>query len=368
MMKFVPASIALVLCFATLARADAIWINPGAGAANALKLDNIRITAIGDGRVQFTSAGRESTRDVQQVVRIQIDDEPALSLAEEALSSGKFDVATDQYRRTLETTRKDWLRQWSAARLVQSATRANRFDAAVAGYVALIQIDPRLAGPYKPALPDAKSTYLATAINDVTAALATPGIGEAQKQVLAEFLQELQQARGDQPPAAAPAPPSAGPTPDTPGSSAATPGPAVAADAGAARVRLAATAKALDAKQFAAVIDDITANAALFAAPADQATALYYLAEARAGLAAQSNDRSAWQDAALAYMRVVAHFKHSPQAPFVARSLLKTAQITEKLNDPAAARALYQQIVDQHPTDPAAAEARAGAERLKAGP
>ena len=121
-------------------------------------------------------------------------------------------------------------------------------------------------------------------------------------------------------------------------------------------------------KQFDAVITDINSAAALFVTPTDQATALFYLAEAHAGRAAQAESPAAWQDAALAYMRVVAHFKDAAGAPFVARSLLKAAEITEKLNDSPAAIALYRQILQQHPADAAANSARAALERLKAKP
>src|SRR5512145_1456255 len=101
MRTLLPAIV--VLSLASLARADAIWIStgaPAAGNANALKLDGVKITDIAQGKIQFTSAGRESVRDIQQIVRIQIDDEPALSAGEEAMASGKFDAATDAYRKT----------------------------------------------------------------------------------------------------------------------------------------------------------------------------------------------------------------------------------------------------------------------------
>jgi TolA-binding protein len=362
-------SLIVLLVLVGSARADAIWISSGgaggggaAGAgANALKLDGVKITAIAQGKVQFVAGGgRESVRDVQQIARIQIDDEPALSAAEEALANGKFDAATDGYRKTLDTTAKPWLKQWSAARLVQSATRANRFDAAVTGYVALLLIDPQQASAYKPALPEAKSTYLTTAINDVNAALARAELTAAQKQSLQSFLLELQRARGDKQAAAQ----TAEQILQSGAASGADPG----AGAALARLRLQTAAAALETKDFAKVVSDISANAAVFVEPRDQATALFYLAEARAGLAAQKNDVPSWQDAALAYMRVVAHFEEAEGAPYVARSLLKTAEIQEKLNDPASARTLYEQVVKQYPADPAATAAAAGAQRLKAKP
>jgi TolA-binding protein len=141
----------------------------------------------------------------------------------------------------------------------------------------------------------------------------------------------------------------------------ASPGDTAAAALGSARA-------ALESKDFGKVIRDITAGAAGFTQPRDQAAAMFYLAEARAGLAAQKNDPAAWQDAALAYMRVVAHFKDAAGSPYVARSLLRTAEIHERLNDPAAARSLYEQVVRQFPGDPDAGAAAAGVEKLKARP
>ena len=347
----------------TAACGDTIWLNPGGagGAASALKIEGLKISDVAHGRIQFVAAGgRESAREIQQVARIQIDDEPAFSAAEEAFAMGDFDAATNAYRKALDTTQKDWLKQWSAARLVQAAPRANRFDAAVAGYITLVLINPEEAAAHKPRMPDARSTYLATAIDAVNAALARAGINDAQRQALQKYLLELQAARGNEAAAAQ--------TKEQLLQAAATNGNDAAANAELAQLRLQANARLLAEKQFDAVIADIDTNAALFITPTEQATALYYLAEARAGLAARDNAPAAWQDAALAYMRVVAHFKNSPAAPFVARSLLKAGEIAEKLEDHPAALSLYRQILQQYPTDSAASTARAALERLKAKP
>jgi TolA-binding protein len=48
--------------------------------------------------------------------------------------------------------------------------------------------------------------------------------------------------------------------------------------------------------------------------------------------------------------------------------MLKAAQIQETLRDAAAARTLYEQLAVQFPSDPAANDARAALERLKAKP
>jgi TolA-binding protein len=51
----------------------------------------------------------------------------------------------------------------------------------------------------------------------------------------------------------------------------------------------------------------------------------------------------------------------------VAASLLKTAAIEQRLDDSPAARKLYQQVIEQFPSTPAAAAAQAAINRLTAG-
>jgi TolA-binding protein len=48
--------------------------------------------------------------------------------------------------------------------------------------------------------------------------------------------------------------------------------------------------------------------------------------------------------------------------------MLKAAQIHETLRDPASARSLYEQLTKEFPADPAANDAKAALERLKAKP
>jgi TolA-binding protein len=125
-----------------------------------------------------------------------------------------------------------------------------------------------------------------------------------------------------------------------------------------ARRKLTAAMRALEAKDFAKAISEIESGKASFVDPNQQAEALYTLAEAKYALAQAKKEPGELKDVALAYMRVVAHFRDLPTKPHVADALLKTAMIEEQLNDPAAANQLYQQIVQQYPSDPAAAVAK----------
>jgi len=60
-------------------------------------------------------------------------------------------------------------------------------------------------------------------------------------------------------------------------------------------------------------------------------------------------------------MRVVANF---PTGPRAAAALMKTASIMEKLDDPKAALAVYQQVARDFDNQPAGAEAKKSAARL----
>ncbi len=397
----VVLAMAAVAAMAATARGDTIWVTGASGGGNAMEMGGVQIEKIQDGRLMYaTAGGGGNAKDVRQIARVAADNEPALNAAEEALAKNLPDVATDQYRKALASSTKEWVKVWAAQRLTQAAPRANRFDAAASGYIFLLVREPGRAADFKPALPTAQSTFLTSAINEATNALATPSLAPAAKEALQAFIAELQAARAAAAPAGAPAaqaatgaqavqPSAAQPTAVAPGAgagagagagqapqagsvaAAASADAAVAANQKLAREKLAAVSAALERKDFPGAITEIKASSKIFTEGRDQAQALYFIAEAQTGIARAKNDAAAWQDAALAYMRVVAHFQEFESArPFVARSMLKAAQIQEtaQIKDPAAARTLYEQLIAQFPADPAAAEAKAALERLKAKP
>jgi len=335
----------------TRASADTVYLQ-------GLPYDNVTITGVSQGQLNFTSAsGNADARDLAKVQRIHVDGENALNDAEDAYAQGKFSDAVDGYLTTTHSTTKDWLKDYVATRLVDAANKSNRFDAVTTAYIAMVQKNPAAAAHIRPQMPAADSTYLDTAISQVTDALSGSGLTDEQNVALLQFQVDLYNTKKDSQGA------------DTAEAKldeilAKDPNNPIAQQANARR-KLQAATTALAAKKYQEAISDIESNKQLFTDPAQQADAMYTIAEARMGLVAGGNDPTALKDAALAYMRVVADFKDAPGKPHVADSLLKTAQIEEQLAEPDVAARVYQQVAEQFPSDPAAAVAKQDLDRLK---
>jgi hypothetical protein len=228
-------------------------------------------------------------------------------------------------------------------------------------YELWVLADPAVAGGIKLTLPDERSTFLTSALKDVASALADPALSPAQRKLLLQFQLDLQRAKKDQAGAAR--------TAEQLLQSGAAAGGDPNAAAALVKLKLDQAALSLQKREYAKVITEIKSAAPSFTEPTDQAHALLMIADAQSGLAGAANTLPAWQDAALAYMRVVAHFKdNTALAPQVAKAMLRAGQIEEQLKDRDAAKLLYDQLIAQYPSDPSAAEAKAGLGRLKATP
>jgi TolA-binding protein len=105
----------------------------------------------------------------------------------------------------------------------------------------------------------------------------------------------------------------------------------------------------------------------VFVDPAQQADALYTLAQAKEGLASKDTPDSL-KDAAIAYMKVVAICKDFDGKPHVADAMLKAAAIEEQLQKPDEAVMLYKQVSSTFKdTQPQlAGQADAAVQRLQA--
>lgn len=329
----------------------------------------LKIQRIEGDKLFYEFHGNERSIEIAKITRISADGETALNAAEDALALDKHEMAIDGFQRVARaggTSAKPWTSEWASRRLLVVAQKSGRFDAAVAAYIARVMNENPSSVP-RPQLPDERSSYLDTAAADVNAALSNPKINDEQRVALLSFLVDLQRARKDtragdlvaqrldEVLAKDPNNPQAG--------------------RAIARRRLQTAQAALDRKDFRQALSEIETGRAQFTDPVQQADALYLMAEARLGLASSakqnplsSNDVAALQDAALSFMRVVAHFKDVPDRPRVAQSILRTGQICEMINDAAGATRAYTQLAQQYPDDPNTAAAKQGLDRLKQSP
>jgi tetratricopeptide (TPR) repeat protein len=312
------------------------------------------------GSIYFLFNGNETSREVAKIGRIAVDDEPALTAAEEAFSRQQWDEAADGFEKAARSSAKPWVRDWAAARLAEAAGKSGRFDAAVAAYVALVQKDPEAAAKAQPALPPGRSTYLDTGAQLIEKTLSTSRLTDRQQAQLLAFLTEIQVARGDS--AAANA--ALRRLEDVLARDPSNP----AAARAQVRRTLQSAGQALAAGKFDQAIATLQTAGDTITEPTDQAEALFLIAEARLAQAgaARPPQPAQLQDAALAYMRVVAHFRDAPGRPRVAASLLKTASICSQLGDREAALRLYDEVIRDFSDDkPAAQSAAAAASALR---
>lgn len=334
-----------------VARADSVFVG-------SIERKNASIKEIrGDALVFEINAREAEPVQLSRITKLVVNGETVFNAAEEDYLAGKFDAAVDGYQKTIRGTGKPWLKDWSAMRLIDAANKANRFDAAASAYIAALLKDPAAAARIKPTMPDAKSTFIDTAVTEANAALSAPKLSSEQKQALLTFLIELHRAKGNSK--------AAGEAVEQLLQISAAAGNDPNAKRALADMKLSVARVALDARDYRKALETIESSRGVFIEPPQQCAAMLAIADAQFGLANQSKDATALKDAALAYMRVVAHFKSLPQQTAVAEALLKTAVICEELGDPASAEALYQQVARDYATAPAAVLANQNLQRLQ---
>lgn len=331
----------LTLLLAPAALADVIWTGTGAG--RGLRQD-VDLIGVEGSDLIFLINGNRASSPLERVQQIQIEGQAAFNEAEQAYSAGDWEKAVDGYTQSARRNPTDWVRQRAAERLIRAAQLAGRFDAAVVGFVQLALLNPIGAVGKEPDPRNAPGpAAISKAIDEVEAAVATR-LEARQEKLLLTFLLNLQTASNDDAAAGVTVQRLAGLLGDDPGDE-----PEVFAQVLLGRSRLALSRK--DPLNAAGLIH---ANAVLFTEPRQQSQALMLLARAAEMQARQ--DRERLLDAALAYMRVVAHFGKSATAQDVPEALLKVAQIHEQLNERDAAIRLYRDLAETYPESPHAAE------------
>ena len=322
------------LLFVSTAVADTVVVGN-------LELRDVSVQGIEADQLVFrSSAGRETSRPIAEVARLELDGQRAFNDAEAAFATGAYDQAVGGYLTTVKGGAPDWLKNYAARKLMAAATQADRFDDAATAYATLATVDPEAAVALRPRVPE-KPGQVAAAAAEIEAALRRRP-SEAARQALLSFQLDLERARGDtaaatriveelQQAARAGTGDAGAPT---------------MSDTQAADLALAEAGLALDAGEAARVPAVIDAAAASFVEPRQQAEALYLKAQAAEAVADTPEAR---QDAAIAYLTVVAHFKESPDAPRVAESMRRAAALLQELGKTVEAQALLDEVGQRFP-------------------
>lgn len=346
------------------ARADSVVARDEAGKET--EYGGLRILRVEKGVLwarRGVGAGTETAYDVGRVVRVAVDDEPALTSAEQSLASGNVNAALDDYLRASRGTSLAWVRAWCSGRIATYAGPAGRWDAAVNAYIDLVRSDPELADRFRPNVSDkaikpgqldAIAARLDSVLAARTAALTTP-----QRVTVLKLALDVQRARNDSRAAARVL------------DQLASLGGVSAGDPELLRqavsARLAEADAALAGRNPAEALRVLEANRALFTEPASQCRALLRIAEAKEAQLPSGTDEAALRarrEVALAYLRVVAHFDGAAQpgtatgpqqpatlVPDVGAAKLKAAALLRQLGEAPAARQLYTEVA-QGPDTP----------------
>ena len=362
---------AAVLAPGAMALGDAFYFLSGK-AKTPFKVEEVTISGIrkegGTEYLDYTtnSTGRANSKVLSTVVQIEVEGETLFNQAEAQSAKGDFKNASENYRKALKKAgAKEWLKQRADGQLLALSDKTGDFLGAVAGFVEMARKDPVAASKHVPSIPkDVKKDQLAQAITIINTGVA--GTKAPTKLTIYPLLADLYTANGDQAKASQIIAEAGQLQKTTPAAGTADMGDDSknALKKAEATSTLTQAKAAFDGHQYDQVVTLITSHSASFADPDNQANALFLIAEARAGQATAANTQAAWEDAALAYMRVVAHFK-SLTGSRAAEALYKTGTIEEKLKKIPEAITIYTQVVNEFKDSAVAKDAQAALARIK---
>jgi tetratricopeptide (TPR) repeat protein len=351
----VTTTLAALLACSTLAgfaRADTVLQK--SGESGSLSFNDCVITDFRDGRLFFnTGGGSKRETPAGDVLKLGLTRDPVFTAAEDAYAVGDWNKSIDGYMK-IARGGEEWKRRWVVRRLLAAADQAKRFDAQVAAYGIQARLDPAAAGASRPLLAGQPAKALDAAVVSINGVLREATEPEA-KAALLTFLVDLHRARNDAPAIASTLEQlmaASKDLSDEPGLRSLLAG-----------VRLEQARALSEQKKFRELIALLESSGAVIESAPAQAESLYMIAQARAALA-RPDDKPAQQDAALAYLRVVAHFANVEGRPMVGESLLAAADIQQRVGDTESARQLLQQAVEEFADTPIGATATQRLKRL----
>jgi hypothetical protein len=331
---------------------DAIWV--GESSKNPIMAGDVHIISIQSNTLVYSIGdGEQATKPLDQVQQMSVGGETDFNIAEQSYRDARPADAADDYQRTIRTTSKDWVRDRASIRLAELAAKLHRFDLASTAYVALLVQEPAIAARNKPIPAESDASYLDSAVSDIQRTLNSANLPDSRRGALLGFALEVYRAKND----SAMVNQTAGELMKL----------GLANPADIAIVKLASARVALDARNYPQAIANIQQNRPLFVDPAQQADALFILAQAQDAMNTTPPDAQSLKDLAISYMRAVAAGRDAPGQPHVSEALFRIAEIEEQLKEPLAASQLYRQITRDYIGQPIASRAKAASDRLAKG-
>lgn len=353
--------LALVSCAALSLAATAAFAD--SGTIDGFTNSDIQITAVRNGQIVYVvSSGTELTSPLSKIQSLTLDNYPRFNDAEAAMAAKDYPKAADAYAAALQKVNDRTLRLVVEARSIPAFDNAGRWPEAVSSFLALYRASPT-PGTFalRPThLPAAGSALLASSATLVASqfnntAFKSPKAQKSLKTMLLEIYNRM----GD-PRAAALAKELNAAAPETgthaPGTGQTSPLAAPPRTANPPPAAVVATAvddpmvKNVEAQLAAKKYDDVIKQAdAALATATDEGAVHLFLAKAQALQAL-----SKLPEAAAVYMRIPIHY---PKSPAAAAAMLTAARIESQLQDDAAAKRLFKEVVDRFPGTPEAAAA-----------
>jgi hypothetical protein len=300
-------------------RADSVFVKSGDSPAQ--ETARVQVTGVAGGKVSYRSpTGEELEKELRSVWKLKIDAVQPLNTAEDSFVAGKWAEAASGYEKAFAAAPKDklWVKDWSAQRMAEAAKQVPSFRTQAVAYALLASRDPAAAAPFKPAIPADAKADIAAVLPVLSTLQATETIKAFQAQLFVASGQ-LQAAQN------------------------------VVAGARSPELLVVSAQIQLKQNNHAGAMQVIQQNRAAFVSAESQVEALYVLAECQAATAGA--DPAKQQDAAIAYVRVVAHAGNR-RTPMTEECLRKAAALLEQSGQKAEALALYQQVVEEYKGSP----------------
>lgn len=344
--------LAAVLAVGGAALADTLVV--GGNARTGAKIKSYR-----NGMFDYTLDGRAVNPVAgDRVSQIALDDDAALTAAEQAFVAEKWAAAADGYQTALKASNRTWLKDWVLPRMLVAADRAGKFEVAVSGFVQMLKGDAGAAMKVRPRPTETTAAAsLTAAAGELTKASSVASWNTTQKQAILSLLMDVQRVQGD----------TAGATKLSEQllKSAALDKADPASERVMAGIYIGSARLAILKKDYARAVTLIEQNRPVFTDRIQQVEALYCLALARDGELGAKASTDAVKDLAIEYMRVVAAGRGSGERRYVPEALVRVAELQEQLGDKTAAQTLYAEVTGEYKDSPAAARATVRQQQLK---